>query len=40
MNNIKKKIIAVGGGGFTNESDPTLDQFILSQCDKTKISDN
>ena len=37
MSNIIKKIIAVGGGGFTHKSDPTLDQFILSQCNKTKI---
>ena len=37
MSNIIKKIIAVGGGGFTHKSDPILDQFILSQCNKSRI---
>ena len=26
-----KKIISIGGGGFTHESDKSLDQFILKQ---------
>ena len=25
-------IIAIGGGGFTHDSDPELEQFILAQC--------
>ena len=37
MNNIEKKIIAIGGGGFTHKSDIKLDEFILSQCKKSKI---
>ena len=35
--NIKKKIVAIGGGGFTHKTDPELDVFILSQCEKKKI---
>jgi len=34
VGNIIKKIISIGGGGFTHESDEKLDQFILNQCDK------
>jgi peptidase E len=26
------RIIAIGGGGFTHESDPELEDFILAQC--------
>ena len=37
MEKITKKIIAIGGGGFTHESDGTLDQFFLDQCSKKKI---
>ena len=37
MKKITKKIIAIGGGGFTHESDGTLDQFFLDQCSKKKI---
>ena len=37
MEKITKKIIAIGGGGFTHESDDTLDQFFLDQCRKKKI---
>ena len=37
MEKITKKIIAIGGGGFTHESDDTLDQFFLDQCSKKKI---
>ena len=29
MNKIKKKIVAIGGGGFTHRSDKDLDQFEL-----------
>ena len=36
MNKIKKKIIAIGGGGFTHKSDPALDEFVISQCKKNK----
>ena len=32
-----RKIVAIGGGGFTHESDNTLDQFFLDQCSKKKI---
>ena len=37
MEKITKKIVAIGGGGFTHESDNTLDQFFLDQCSKKKI---
>ena len=37
MNKIKKKIITIGGGGFTHKSDPALDEFVISQCKKDKI---
>jgi len=37
MEKITKKIVAIGGGGFTHESDGTLDQFFLNQCIKKKI---
>ena len=37
MEKITKKIIAIGGGGFTHESDDTLNQFFLDQCSKKKI---
>ena len=36
MNEIEKKIIAIGGVGVTPESDKNLDHFILSQLKKTK----
>ena len=31
MDRYKKKIISIGGGGFTHETDDTLDQFVLNQ---------
>ena len=31
MDRYKKKIISIGGGGFTHETDESLDQFVLSQ---------
>ena len=34
MSKIKKKIIALGGGGFTHHSDESLDQFVLDQSKK------
>ena len=34
MNNIKKKIIALGGGGFTHQLDESLDQFVINQSKK------
>ena len=37
MEKITRKIVAIGGGGFTHESDDTLDQFFLDQCRKKKI---
>ena len=32
-----KKIIAIGGGGFTNQTDKDLDKFVIDQCNKKKI---
>ena len=37
MEKITRKIVAIGGGGFTHESDDTLDQFFLDQCSTKKI---
>jgi len=37
MEKITRKIVAIGGVGFTHESDDTLDQFFLDQCSKKKI---
>ncbi|MDB4070399.1 peptidase E [Candidatus Pelagibacter sp.] len=37
MEKITRKIVAIGGGGFTHKSDDTLDQFFLDQCSKKKI---
>ena len=34
MVSIIKKIISIGGGGFTHKTDKTLDQFVLNQCNK------
>lgn len=31
MDRNKKKIISIGGGGFTHETDESLDQFVVSQ---------
>ena len=36
MNEVEKKIIAIGGVGVTPDSDKNLDLFILSQLKKTK----
>jgi len=36
MNSIEKKIIAIGGGGFTHQLDASLDQFVIDQSKKTK----
>ena len=36
MNNIEKKIIAIGGGGFTHQLDESLDQFVIDQSKKSK----
>ena len=35
MNNIEKKIIAIGGGGFTHQSDLSLDQFVIDKLKRT-----
>ena len=32
---IEKKIIAIGGGGFTHQADESLDQFVVDQSKKT-----
>ena len=37
MNNTEKKIIAIGGGGFTHQLDQSLDQFVI---DKLKRINN
>ncbi len=37
MNNIEKKIIAIGGGGFTHQTDDKLDKYVISNCAKPKI---
>jgi len=34
MNKIEKKIIAIGGGGFTHQIDKSLDQFVIDQSKK------
>ena len=34
MRKVVKKIIAIGGGGFTHQSDQSLDQFVLSHTEK------
>ena len=35
MINIEKKIIAIGGGGFTHQSDLSLDQFVIDKLKRT-----
>ena len=35
MRSIKKKIIAIGGGGFTHQVDESLDKFVVDQSKKT-----
>ena len=37
MNNNTKKIIAIGGGGFTHKSDAILDKFVIDQCKNKQI---
>ena len=37
MYNIGRKIIAIGGGGFTHQLDESLDQFVIDQIKKTNI---
>ena len=37
MNSIEKKIVAIGGGGFTHQLDESLDQFVIDQVKKTNI---
>ncbi len=36
MNKVEKKIIAIGGGGFTHQLDESLDKFVLDQSKKIK----
>ena len=31
MSKLEKKIIAIGGGGFTHQLDESLDQFVINQ---------
>ena len=33
----KKKIISIGGGGFTHETDESLDQFVLKQSNTKNL---
>ena len=33
----KKKIIAIGGGGFTHRSDKDLDDYVINQVNKSII---
>ena len=35
MNNIEKKIIAIGGGGFTHQLDISLDKFVIDKLKRT-----
>ena len=35
MNNIEKKIIAIGGCGFTHQLDQSLDQFVIDKLKRT-----
>ncbi len=37
MNKIQKKIISIGGGGFTHQSDKSLDEFVLNQSEVKNI---
>ena len=37
MDRYKKKIISIGGGGFTHEADESLDQFVLNQLTKKQF---
>ena len=36
MNSIEKKIIAIGGGGFTHQLDESLDKFVIDKSKKSK----
>lgn len=38
MGQNQKKIIAIGGGGFTHRSDEVLDKFVINQCKKKQIN--
>ena len=38
MDQTPKKIIAIGGGGFTHRSDEVLDKFVIDQCKKKQIN--
>ena len=38
MGQNQKKIIAIGGGGFTHRSDEVLDKFVIDQCKKKQIN--
>ena len=36
MSELEKKIISIGGGGFTHQSDAALDDFVINQITKKK----
>ena len=37
MKRVEKKIISIGGGGFTHQSDKILDEFVINQKIKRNI---
>ena len=37
MDIVEKKIISIGGGGFTHQTDKFLDEFVINQIIDRKI---
>ena len=37
MDIVEKKIISIGGGGFTHQTDKFLDEFVINQITDRKI---
>ena len=37
MDRNKKKIISIGGGGFTHETDESLDEYVLKKANLKNI---
>ena len=37
MNTVEKKIISIGGGGFTHQTDKIIDEFVINQKNDRKI---
>ena len=37
MNTVEKKIISIGGGGFTHQTDKIIDEFVINQKNNRKI---